>query len=133
MMDLKREIGEEFGILPTKLMGAVSHPTNVSAYLFHDEDKISKVIISIILQILKEYPNLYLCLFEQPTELHNFTENDQYFDIQLYSFEKKSTYSVLCENIPVSIPKLMIFPNTDTSTQIYQKIFHKLKEYAHSD
>lgn len=45
MMDLKRDIGEEFGILPTKLMGAVSHPTNISAYLFHDEDKISKVII----------------------------------------------------------------------------------------
>ncbi|CAD8102235.1 unnamed protein product [Paramecium sonneborni] len=125
LQDVKRDIGEKLGIDATYLLGAMCSNSIIDMYLFHDEDQLSK--------ILNDNQNSYFCLFQLDQSIYSITDEDQYFDVMIYSFEKRNAFSYQCENICAAIPKILIVKKQFTAIQIYQQVWNKLGEYSKSD
>ncbi|CAD8191626.1 unnamed protein product [Paramecium pentaurelia] len=125
LLDVKRDIGEKLGIEAIYLLGAFCSNNQIDMYLFHDEDQLSKV--------LNDNQNSYFCLFQLDQSIYSITDEDQYFDVMIYSYEKKNAFSYQCEYICAAIPKIIIIKKQFTAFQIYQQIWNKLGEHSKSD
>ncbi|CAD8172965.1 unnamed protein product [Paramecium pentaurelia] len=126
---VKRDIGEQLGIEPTTLLGVFCLNNKIDMqfrmYIFHDEDLLQK--------ILNYNQNSYFCLFQLDQTITSITDEDQYFDVMIYSYEKSNAFSNQCQNISATIPKILIIKKQFTSTQIYQLIWNKLGKYSKSE
>ncbi|CAD8074197.1 unnamed protein product [Paramecium primaurelia] len=125
LLEVKRDIGEQLGIEPTTLLGAFCLNNKIDMYLFHDEDLLEK--------ILYYNQNSYFCLFQLDQSIYSITDEDQYFDVMIYSNEKSNAFSNQCQNISATIPKILIIKKQFTATQIYQLIWKKLGQYSKSE
>ncbi|CAK84166.1 unnamed protein product (macronuclear) [Paramecium tetraurelia] len=125
LLEVKRDIGEKLGIEATYLLGAFCSNSLIDTYLFHDEDHLSKV--------LNDNQNGYFCLFQLDQSIYSITDEDQYFDVMIYSFEKRNAFSYQCEYICAAIPKILIIKKQFTAVQIYQQVWNKLGEHSKSD
>ncbi|CAD8102555.1 unnamed protein product [Paramecium sonneborni] len=125
LLEVKRDIGEKLGIEATYLLGAMCSNNTIDMYLFYDEDHLSK--------ILNDNQNSYFCLFQLDQSIYSITDEDQYFDVMIYSFEKKNAFSYQCEYICAAIPKILIVKKQFNAVQIYQQIWNKLGEHSKSD
>ncbi|CAD8179166.1 unnamed protein product [Paramecium octaurelia] len=125
LSEVKTYIGDKLGIEPTTLLGALCANSIIDMYLFHDEANLSKII--------NDNQNSYLCFFQLDQSIFSITDEEQYFDVMIYSFEKKNAFSYQCENICVAIPKILIVKKSCTAAQIYQQIWNKLGEHSNSN
>ncbi|CAK84647.1 unnamed protein product (macronuclear) [Paramecium tetraurelia] len=125
LMEVKRDIAERLGIEPTTLLGALCVNSIIDMYLLHDEDNLSKII--------NDNQNSYFCLFQLDQSIYSITNEEQYFDVMIYSFEKRNAFSYQCENVCVAIPKILVVKKSCTAAQIYQQIWNKLGEHSNSN